>query len=121
MSKSRSKPRAKQLLVESAGAVTVAPSKPVLPERVDQTMRWLIEGERDLDILRMISESWPDQDLKNLMTEVLSKFREAAETPPDFVRGWIYESRKELYRNLVQAGEYDAALKALRDMEAANR
>ena len=90
-------------------------------KRIDQTMRWLISGARDMTILETFAEAWPDEDRVRLMTAVMAKFEEAAAMPPTYVRGWIYESRKELYRNLVEIGDFAAARGVLRDMEAANR
>lgn len=90
-------------------------------KRVDQTMRWLISGARDVDILEAIAEAWPKQNQTKLLTAVMKKFTEAAELPPDFVRGWIFESRRELYRQMVEIGDFPAALRALRDMETAAR
>lgn len=90
-------------------------------KRVDQTMLWIISGQRDLTIAETMAEAWPGEDQTKLLTAVMTKFEEAAAMPPDFVKGWIYESRKELYRNLIEIGDFAAARGVLRDMESANK
>lgn len=99
--------------------MAIAGAAAVPEDRVDQTMRWLIGGMRDLDVLDSIATTWPDQDRTALMTAVMAKFRESAVLPPEYIKGWVYEARIEIFRELVDAGEWEAALRALRDIEGA--
>lgn len=105
-------------VIDPAEAEEIARLRAMTPDqRADQVMRWLTAGHRDLDIVETVAKAWPDA--KGLLDDVLTKLQKAGETPPDFIRGWIYAGRLEIYRQLMEIGDHAGALRALKDIEAA--
>ncbi len=104
----------------AAGGVPAIAAKPpaemTLPERVEQTVRWLLTGSRDADVVDAIHAHWPDQELQPLIVAAMDELAKSAEFDPDVVRGWCFEATKQLYQQMVAIGDFAGALRAVKQL-----
>ena len=90
------------------------PASMTEPERVEQTVQWLLTGARDAEIVEAIGAHWPDQDLGQLINAAVANLAESATTEADVVRGWCFEATKHLYKQMVSIGDFAGALRAVK-------
>lgn len=101
-------PRAK-----SSGSSLPSPCKSD-PARVEQTIRWLISGVREADIVEAIRATWPDQALQPLILAAVEQLAEAGNPEPAVVHGFCMEATRDLYRRMVEIGDFAGALRAVK-------
>lgn len=96
----------------------IAAARPatVDPERVEQTLVWLLDGARDAEILASVAEHWPGQSTEALLLAVAGKLSEAAETDPDLVRGFCIEATRNVYQKMLAVGDLTGALRAIKQL-----
>ena len=85
-------------------------------ERVEQTVKWLLTGSRDADVVEAIRAHWPGQELQPLVTAAMQQLIEAGETEAAAVRGWCFEATKSLYAQMVAIGDFAGALRAVKQL-----
>lgn len=83
-------------------------------------LRWLTAGHREAEIVEAVAERWPHTNAAQLLARVLTQIQTSADVPEDYLRGWLYESRKELLRQFLEIGDQAGARQILRDIEAAD-
>ena len=78
---------------------------------------FLIAGHGNANILEYLEtrEVTPAQ-AKDILEEALTKFLKSAALPKSLRRGWCLEAYRELYRKLVETGDYSGALKAINEI-----
>jgi hypothetical protein len=84
------------------------------PKRVEQVVRWIAAGATESDILEAIAEQWPEEDKRPLIVAALQEITAASQTPPDLAIGWCLQSTRELYRRMVEVGDFTGALRAIK-------
>jgi hypothetical protein len=89
---------------------------PVDPARVEQTVRWLISGARDADVLEAIQTTWPDQALQPLITAAIEQLAASAEFDREVLLGFCFEATKDLYRRMTEIGDFAGALRAIKQL-----
>lgn len=97
------------------GAI-LAPATPVDPARVEQVLEWLVAGHREQHVVEAIEHHWPDQDMRGLMLAVVGRLKKAGEWSGVAVRGWCFEAAKDLYRRMVEIGDFAGALRAVKQI-----
>lgn len=109
-----------QIVTASDDPETVAssPDLPsgVTPEQVDQVVRWIVEGHAASDIERSIREQWPEADVSAVALAATGQLIESARITPEVVKGFCIEATREMYRRLVEMGEFAQALRAIRQL-----
>lgn len=85
---------------------------------VKKVIYWILNGHSMLDINEAMEQEWPDnKELhKAIMNHVLLFFTKSGEANPDIVRGWCLESLRELYRKMVDIGDFANAAKVIKDI-----
>lgn len=105
---------------EAAPAETppAAPPAVIAPhvDRVEQTVRWLLTGARDADVLEAIRTTWPDQELQPLILAAVDQLAASGRFDRLVVRGWCFEATKDLYRRMTEIGDFAGALRAVKQM-----
>ena len=81
-----------------------------------QVFKWLIAGNGDANIREAVAEYYPREDVGAVMTRVLIGLRESAEIETDVVMGWCIESTRDLYRRMVEIGDFASSLRAVKQM-----
>lgn len=86
------------------------------PARLEQTVKWLLTGARDADVLEAIRTQWPDQAVPELIAAAVNELEAAGHYNRRAIRGWCFESTKDLYRRMVEIGDFAGALRAIKQL-----
>lgn len=83
----------------------------------EQIYKYIIEGHSNDDILEYLEASNMTLDqAKILFEEALKSFVKAANLPKSVRLGWCLEAYRDLYRRLLETGDYSGALKAIQEI-----
>ena len=95
-------------------STAVAVHDPTKQPPPDAVIGWLLDGVRSADIVQRIGESWPDTDAAEVVREATDFFRHQADTLDERLYvGWIVSAQRDLYRRLIEAGDFAAASRVL--------
>ena len=83
---------------------------------VVQVFKWVLAGNAESDIVEALAATYPKADGTKVMAAVMTQFRESAEIETDVVMGWCIESTRDLYRRMVEIGDFASALRAIKQM-----
>lgn len=86
------------------------------PARVNQVFKWILAGATDHDILEAVAQSWPGADAKPLIVIALEKIRGSGQVDRQTVLGWCFEATRDLYRRMVDIGDFPGALRAIKQL-----
>lgn len=100
----------------------LSPPHGLMAERsnsLDQTIRWLVAGEADGDIVEALQIYFPDDGPPAAILEkAVDEIDKAGSVDRRLIRGWCLLARRELYRLMLADGDYVGALKATERIEA---
>ena len=82
----------------------------------EQVFLWLIEGVRVRDIKEAAAISYPDADVDQCIEAALDSFAVTARADGGIIRGWCLEAYRELYRRMLEIGDFSGALKAVKEL-----
>lgn len=99
---------------DQAAAIAADLTRAPFEKRVEQTVRWMLTGARDADVVEAIETTWPDQELRPLITAAVAQLAESGTFSRQVVRGWCFEATKDLYRRMVEIGDFAGALRAVK-------
>ncbi len=91
------------------------------PDRIEQVLQWVIDGNRDAEILGSIIAQWPDQEPFALVNAAMVRLKESADFQHDVLTGWCFEATRAVYRRMLEMGDLNGALKAIKQMHDLNR
>ena len=89
------------------------PPTKIDPACVHQVKKWILEGHAEHDIAEAGGAAWPKQKIEPLIVAAIEQIRVAGNFDPSLVRGWCFEAYRDLYRRLLEIGDYVGALRAL--------
>lgn len=98
---------------------TTAPPAPT-DAQLQQVMDWIIQGAAEHEIRDGIYRTFPGACSLTLITAVLNHFNQVATIDqPGLVStfGWCLEASKEMYRRMVEQGDYVGALRAIKQIK----
>jgi hypothetical protein len=75
-----------------------------------------LAGATDRDIRTAITAHFPDADAQSLIVNVLKDLEKKSDTSPDLALGWCIEATREMYRRMVEIGDFPGALRAVKQM-----
>ena len=78
----------------------------------------LIEGHRVEDITAAITVQWPKQNTQKLISQAVEKFALTSQCDRKVLIGWAFEAYREIYRQLLLAGNLEGAMKAVKELTA---
>ena len=84
------------------------------PARVEQTIKWLLTGARESDVLQAIETNWPGQLPLPLIQSAVDQLAASGDIDPTVVRGWCFEAAKSLYQKMAEIGDFAGALRAVK-------
>ena len=101
---------------EAADAKPPVPSEPAQPlatlstlaARMNQVYHWIIEGATEFDIGEAMQQAWPGADHAGILLAAIEKIRESNEIDPHTVLGFCFEATRDLYRRMVEIGDFPA-------------
>lgn len=90
-----------------------APDADGYPGPGAQVLRWILTGQSDADIAQAIAHYWPQLRVDEVAQSVADSLQQAGRPDDDLMRGWCIEAAREVLRQSLEAGEYNAALRAI--------
>ena len=90
-------------------------------KQVNQVFRWILSGASEHDIVEAIAAAWPDSDARPLIVAAVAKIAESASLDGNIVLGFCVESTRDLYRRMVEIGDFPGALRAIRQLRDLTR
>lgn len=79
-------------------------------------MLWILEGHRDADIKESLAEAYPKEDAGKLIADTLKYLAIVSRSDTTVLRGWCLEAYRELYRKMVDVGDYAGAIRAVKEL-----
>jgi hypothetical protein len=92
------------------------PAESQSPDPVNQIYGWIISGASEADIVEAIKASWPNRNARPLIAQAIERFAEEADVTEDLMRGFCIAATRELYRKMVDVGDFVGAMRALKQM-----
>jgi hypothetical protein len=93
-------------------------TKPAPPaDPLSQITTWILEGQSQSDIETAIKATWPTEKARPLIVAAMKNISGAAEPDYTLMRGFLVEATRLIHRRALEAGDFSAALKALRDLK----
>ncbi len=91
---------------------------PVLTEaqKANQVYTWILSGASDFDIAEAITASFPGSDPLPLLKAAIARIHDAAKLDPQTVLGFCFEATRDMYRRMVEVGDFAGACRAIRQM-----
>jgi hypothetical protein len=86
------------------------------PAEVQQVVGWILTGAGMYEIYEAIETTFPESSPAALLKEAMDSFEQAANFNPEVVRGWCFEAARDLYRRMVETGDYPGALRAVKQI-----
>lgn len=99
---------------KSANSGEIKCSRPPL----QQVIKWLVEGHSDGDILEAVAQHFPDESADKLIEAGLDEIALASKVDHEVIAGWCLMARRELYRRMLEIGDFAGALKATEKIES---
>lgn len=87
---------------------------PSIDDQVNQVLRWVLTGATIHDIHEAIRETWPAAEPSELLDQVQQQLGDEADCDADLLRGWCYAATRDLYRRMVEIGDFAGALRAVK-------
>ena len=83
---------------------------------MEQVFRWIIAGHTEHDIIDAIKATWPKRNPTKLIGDAMMKIANAGQVEPEILRGWAFEAYREIYRRMLEVGDYAGALAAVKEI-----
>lgn len=91
-----------------------------IPEHVTQIAKMLTDGNALSDVVEY-AESRMSLSRKEVSEIAFEWFVTASNTPHEYTEGWCMEAYRELYRKLVDTGDYNGAIKCVSSLHAISK
>lgn len=75
-----------------------------------------MDGNRSEDVAGAIKANYPTADAGDLIQKAGDHFSTVALADPVVIRGWCLEALREMYRRMVDIGDFANALKAVKEL-----
>ena len=73
----------------------------------------LLEGHSRPEIEEACKSLFPKLDAGKLVGTALTAFERLTNEPPRILKGWCLEASRDLYRKMLEVGDYAGALRAI--------
>lgn len=79
-------------------------------------LRWVLTGATSIEVEEAIRATWPEADVERLILHVAQQLADSGEADPSIIRGWCFHATRDLYRRMVEIGDFAGALRAVKQM-----
>ncbi len=79
-------------------------------------VQWLVTGASENDVLEALRVKYPHADPAATMKTVHDILAGEGRPSTDALRGWVLVSYRELYRRMLEVGDFDGARKVLKNI-----
>jgi len=77
---------------------------------------WMLQGASGAQILEALAVKFPGIEAREALTAAGNHFEQISNADPRLIRGWCYEATRDLYRRMIEIGDYANALKAVKQL-----
>lgn len=100
---------------EPAPLTAISPSKcEAEAAAVHQVFKWILAGGTERDIREAIAKHFPAGDAQPLIVAAMRQYEKAGTFDAKIVTGWCFEAYRDLYRRMVEIGDFAGALRAVK-------
>jgi len=92
------------------------PPPPPPPPAPVAVVQWLISGASEHDVLEALRARYPGADVQATMAAVADHLAAEGQPNGDALRGWALVCYRELYRRMLEVGDFDGARKVLKNI-----
>jgi hypothetical protein len=86
------------------------------PPAAIAVVQWLVSGASETDVLEALRVKYPGGDARETMAAVRAHFAAEGNPDSDALRGWVLIAYRELYRRMLEVGDFDGARKVLKNI-----
>jgi hypothetical protein len=90
-------------------------------DRVHQVFQWIIGGASEREIEQAAAKEWPDVKCRPLIVTAMKGIAKSARPDPEAVEGWGFEALRVVYQRALEAGDFSAALRAIKQIVELSR
>lgn len=83
-----------------------------------QVVKWLVDGHDSNDVAEALEKEFPDADRKKTVQSAVGYIRKQGALDHAAVVGWAAAAYRELYRKMVQVGDFANAIRAVKELTA---
>jgi len=80
-------------------------------------LKWVLSGASEFDVTEAIAAAFPGEKAQPLIREVVTRLEKSGDFSTRVVIGWCFEATKDLYRRMVEIGDFPGALRAAKQLE----
>lgn len=96
---------------------SIARCDPKPPDKqVNQVVKWILTGATEYDLTEAIQQAWPETKPQPLIVAAIENLRQAGDFDKQLVLGWCFEATRDLYRRMVEIGDFPGALRAVKQL-----
>jgi len=77
-----------------------------------------LDGHAPADIRETLAKEFPAANAERIFNHIQRAFERAADRGLKAVHGWCIESSRDLYRKMTEVGDYEGALRAVKQVAA---
>lgn len=77
---------------------------------------WILDGFSEHQIVEKIHFTWPDQKPKPMIVSAFIRISKGAEADMTTVYGWCIEASRKVYQKAIEASDFSAALRAIKQI-----
>jgi hypothetical protein len=86
------------------------------PPATVAVLQWLVTGASEYDVLEALRAKYPTADPVATLSRVRDHLADEGRPSTDALRGWVLVSYRELYRRMLEVGDFDGARKVLKNI-----
>jgi hypothetical protein len=86
------------------------------PDQVNQVLKWILSGASERDVTEAVTNCYQTTDPQPLILAALHELRQAADADPQTIRGFCIEAVRDLYRRMLEIGDFTGALRAVKQL-----
>ena len=84
---------------------------------IETVLKFLIEGQAYTDIEAFLkAEDLTAEQAAEILEKAFDELENANDIPTEVRRGWCLEAMRDVYRRLIETGDYNGAIKAVKEI-----
>ena len=85
-------------------------------DRVNQVLTWIVAGASEHEIQQAAAATWPGVKCAPLIVTAMDSISSRAHPDPETVLGWGIEATRVVYQQSIEARDFSAALRAIKQL-----
>ena len=78
-----------------------------------QSLKLTLEGHSETDIREWLSKQFPEVEASKIFNQIPEFLKESASQDQEVILGFCLESTRDLYRKMLEIGDFSGCLKAV--------